>query len=260
VHAARAIHAASARRHEPLEFVDCHGGRAVRSADGLEAIEGRAAIRKLFASARGGTIVFASLGDLESSTQAEVLAAISRHADVHVIGTDRQDLERLGRLGTLRRELITLFAPNEIRIPPLRERVGEISGLVSAIVAELVAESGRPTPIVTRRAMVLLEQFDWPGNVRQLRHVLANAIARASDDCITSDEIERALSARRECAELRFEPAMTFAEAERTLILSTVQLCRGSITRTAAVLGLSRRTIQYRLREYAGRVGRRRVR
>jgi DNA-binding NtrC family response regulator len=156
-----------------------------------------------------------------------------------------------------------------IHAPALRHRREDIGPLVSHILARLSFELGIPRPTIGPEILERFAEYAWPGNVRELENVLERLLVVSQDRTVGLDdlpaEVREEEGGPRFCAEGRAEspddrpliPGASFREIERHAILATYEACGQSPSRTAQVLGLSPRTVHYRLREYRGEVGRR---
>jgi DNA-binding NtrC family response regulator len=270
---AEAIHAASRRAHGPLVRVHCAAlSEALLESElfGHErgAFTGAHARRAgRFEQAHGGTLLLDEIGEISPLMQVKLLRVMQEHAfervgssetlraDVRVLGATHRDLWAMVQAGAFREDLYYRLNVLEVEVPPLRERRDDLPALVERTLARLSA--GAPTPRVSPEAMRALAAYHWPGNVRELENVLERALVHGDGGDIAAAH----LSLRRSSCEVRSSspavPGATFAEIEQHAIEATLTACGGNITRAAEVLGLSPRTIHYRLREYRGEPGRR---
>jgi DNA-binding NtrC family response regulator len=154
------------------------------------------------------------------------------------------------RSGRFRQDLYYRLGGVTIEIPPLRQRGDEIAVLARHFVEEASAARGRPAPRISAAALEALLKHDWPGNVRELRHTLQRAAILADRGEIGAEHIE---------LQPRAKPASAKPEAagpplpggdERTRILAALEQCAGNQTEAAKLLGISRRTLLYRLDEH----------
>jgi len=202
--AARALHAASSRAAGPFVAVNC----AALPPDLVEselfgstrgAFTGASHARPgLFDAARGGTLLLDEIGELPRSVQAKLLRVLEagsyrplgavreKQAEARVLAATNRDLERLCASGEFRLDLYYRVAVLRIELPPLRERRGDIPGLVH----HFIARAGRPPRTVAPEAMARLLAHAWPGNVRELRSVVERTLLRASNHLIDAFELE----------------------------------------------------------------------
>jgi transcriptional regulator with GAF, ATPase, and Fis domain len=192
---ARALHRAGPRRRREFLAVNC----AAVPANLLEselfghvkgAFTGAVENRKgHFVVADGGTLLLDEIGDMPLEMQAKLLRVLQEgevravgssrttRVDVRVLAATHRDLSAMCRAGTFREDLYFRLNVVEIRLPPLRERRGDVPLLVRACAGRLAAELGRPTPTFTPQALERLDAWRWPGNVRELENELRRAIA-----------------------------------------------------------------------------------
>lgn len=260
---ARAIHRASPRRERPLVIATCAAGSGQ-----LEELFGRpgspgAVGRGLFEAADGGTLLLDEIGDLEPATQERVLHALRERrvlqegvrveVDARVIATSGRDLARLTASGRLRADLVRALAGRTIHLPPLRERRDDIPLLaghfLAQIGASLDAEVGRLEP----RAVALLSAHPLPGNVRQLRNLIEQAVHLARGHAITAELIDAPAVGSEDpslsdaLATVQRRGAELLAEEAR-LVRTALRRVDGNKTRAAALLRISRYALQRKLR------------
>jgi Nif-specific regulatory protein len=205
----------------------------------------------LFLQADEGTLFLDEIGELSLDSQAKLLRVIEGqgfrpvgggaevHPDVRVVAASNRDLEALGLKGLFRPELLFRLRGLEIRVPPLREHAEDIPILSRFYLDRLSRELRRPldlTPAALRR----LEQFAWPGNVRQLWAVLESA-------AVLSDKSEI------DAADLRLQtysgtPTLNLEDLESWAIREALRQTRGNITRAAQLLGVVRDTLARKLK------------
>ncbi|MDO9022214.1 MAG: sigma-54 dependent transcriptional regulator [Deltaproteobacteria bacterium] len=272
---AEALHAASPRARQPLVRVHCaalpetlleselfgHERGAFTGAHTRRA--GR------FEQADGGTLLLDEIGEISPAIQVKLLRVLQEQrfervggnqtlaVDVRIIAATHRDLSAMVAAGTFREDLYYRLNVLELEVPPLRARRADIPILVEHALGRIARECGGARASVSDEAMAQLVRYDWPGNVRELE----NALERAYVLCDRGEITAGALSSRLRTATQRIGPptvpGASFRQIERHAILTTYEECGQCVSRTAAVLGLSPRTIHYRLREYRGEPGRR---
>lgn len=261
---ARMVHLASPRRNAPFIPLNCaaipenlleselfgHERGAFTSA--AQARRGK------FELANSGTIFLDEIGEMPPLLQAKLLRVLQERvferlggtqqikADVRVIAASNRDLSREVAGKRFREDLFYRLNVFPITLPPLRDRVDAIPELTRHFCARFSAATGTRRPVgVTAEALALLLLHDWPGNVRELQNVIERGVILASGH-ITPDELPAEL--------LRHTPRLEPHEGilknhERETIVKTLHQFKGNRRRTAETLGISLRTLQYRLKE-----------
>ncbi|MFL5304287.1 MAG: sigma-54-dependent transcriptional regulator [Polyangia bacterium] len=281
---AQALHDASPRRNAPFVAVNCAAlVETVLESElfGHEkgAFSGAVARREgRFKLADAGTIFLDEIGEISPAIQVKLLRVLQERrfervggnetvsVDVRVIAATNRNLREMVEAKTFRADLYYRLNVVALEVPPLRARVEDIPPLVNHILPRLAADLGVPEPQVTPEAMQVLCAHQWPGNVRELENVLERALVLSrgepiSELLLSSELVANSLPAGMTVVGIDQGappvPGATFAEIERHAIMSTYEACGRSPQKTAQVLGLSPRTIHYRLREYGGKRGRR---
>jgi DNA-binding NtrC family response regulator len=192
---------------------------------------------------------------LENSTFRRVGSADDLSADVRLIAATNRVPEQAVKDGRLREDLLYRLNVFPIQMPPLRARGNDITLLAERFVDELAQREGQPKRL-TPEAVRKLVAYQWPGNVRELRNAMQRAYLMTPEGLITeewlpSDADRRATPSASEHA-VTIPLGTSLAQAERMLILATLRHLDHHKDRTAAVLGVSRKTLYNRLQEYAG--------
>ncbi|UZK65328.1 sigma-54 interaction domain-containing protein [Sphingomonas sp. M1-B02] len=260
---ARAIHNGSARRDGPFVAVNC----AALPESMLEAMlfghqkgaftGASAGGQGFFRAANGGTLLLDEIAEMPIQLQAKLLRALQEREvvpiggtlpekiDVRVIACANRDLQGEVLAGRFRADLYYRLAVFPLATKPLAERPGDIAALAAAMVLRHAGER-RTLPWVTRDALEILTDHDWPGNVRELENVLQRALLLAPGDEITPEHL---IFDRR--AETRVEAIGTLSNIvqihEFQAIREVLAECNGSRIETARRLGISERTLRYRL-------------
>ncbi len=205
---ARAVHGTSSRRQRPMVKVNC----AAIPANLIEselfghergAFTGATSRREgRFALADGGTIFLDEVGELPLELQPKLLRVLqegefepvgssrTRKVDVRVVSATHRDLERQVTEGRFREDLYYRLNVFPVRVPPLRERGGDVALLARAFVERLSRKVGRPVLPLDAESIRRLEAYEWPGNVRELHNVIERAVITARDGCL---DLDRAL-------------------------------------------------------------------
>ncbi len=271
---ARAIHFASPRKNGPFKCLNC----AALSESLLEselfghergAFTG-ATERKIgkFEASHQGTLMLDEIGEMSPSIQAKFLRVLEGHSfervggseaiqvDVRVIAATNRDLEREVTNNNFRRDLYFRLRVVEITVPPLRRRPGDVVDLANHFLARFNAETGRRFRGFAPEALKLLQQYRWPGNVRELKNVVERAVVLGRGEFIGVEDLALStLATSGDSGELtpamlgRYQP-LTLEEMERNHILATLNYCEWNKSRTAAVLGIERSTLDRKIRRY----------
>ncbi|MHC4957239.1 MAG: sigma-54-dependent transcriptional regulator [Planctomycetota bacterium] len=263
---ARAIHEASRRAAGPYVTVNCASlpeGLLESELFGHTrgAFTGAATDRKgLFAAADGGTILLDEIGDMPLAVQAKLLRVLEsgevrpvgstslRTVDVRVVAATHRDLEGAVDEGAFRRDLYYRLNAVTIRVPPLREREGDLPLLAAHFLRRHVLGTGRSVRGLTEAARRVLESYSWPGNVRELSHVLERAVALSRGPTIDAEDLPDHL---REASARTAPPGQqTLDEVEKAHILAVVQSVEGNRGRASEILGIDRKTLYRKLLRY----------
>jgi DNA-binding NtrC family response regulator len=269
---ARAIHKASPRADAVFQAVNCAAinenlieselfGHEKGSFTGAHTQK-----KGQFETADQGTLFLDEIGDLNISMQAKILRALQEReimrvggtrpikVDVRVIAATNRDLEAMVKDGRFREDLYYRLNIIPIVIPPLRNRRDDIPALVDYFIAKHVAGSHRPIRGLTPGARNLIMSYSWPGNVRQLESAIERAILLCEGNEIEVEDLP--VEIRQEgtsAAAFNFKlppEGISFDEVERSLITQAMEQTNWNITRAAKLLGLSFRTLQYRLEKF----------
>jgi transcriptional regulator with PAS, ATPase and Fis domain len=267
---ARAIHVASDRRDRPFLAVNVGAlPESILEAElfGYEkgAFTGADA-RKigLFEQSSGSTLFLDEVGELKRDLQVKMLRVLQEReilrvggtepvaVDVRVVAATNRDLEHEVRQGRFREDLFYRLNVIPIRLPPLRERRTDVPLLVEHFLAKH-AEPGRPRQIAPD-ALGALVAYPWPGNVRELESVVERTLLLADADVIGLADLPAAVRMRGSLAAAGVpveipEEGLDLEALERSLLLQALEKAKGNVTRAARLLGLSRRTLQYRLEQ-----------
>ncbi|HXH05609.1 MAG TPA: sigma-54 dependent transcriptional regulator [Vicinamibacterales bacterium] len=217
----------------------------------------------LFEAADGGTLFLDEVGELPLAVQAKLLRVLEtgevlrvgslepRRVDVRVVAATNRDLDREVAAGRFRSDLLYRLNVAEIRLPPLRERRGDIPYLTAAFLREFAERFRKPLAGLTPEAERLLQAHEWPGNVRELRNVLERAAMLARGPIITDRELAGPLRGQPPAAGPEPAPAGrrtdVLSHVEREHLLRALEQAGGNKASAARQLGLSRRALYRRL-------------
>lgn len=268
---AHAIHAASPRKDSPFVRVNCGAIPAELLESELFGYEEGAftgakkggKIGK-FEAANGGTIFLDEIGDLPLAMQAKVLRVLQEkevekigsnqilRLDLRVIAATHRDIEKMVTTGEFRRDLYYRLNVFMINIPPLRERLGDISLLSLYLLGKIEREMGVSSKVLDRKVEELFNLYSWPGNVRELQNALERASNVAEGHQIMIRDLPLYLQDLAEGQQLRaFQPlASETAQAERSAILKALELAEGNKTKAAELLGIHRTNLYRKMEKY----------
>ncbi len=275
--AARALHRLSPRHERPLIAVHCaalspqlleselFGHEKGAFTGAMERRVGR------FEEANHGTLFLDEIGEIDAATQVKLLRALGERTiqrvggnatievDVRIIAATNRDLEAMVAEGKFREDLF--FRLNVVRLlmPPLRRRKEDIPILLAAFLREFSRENGKHVTGVTPAAREALLEYDWPGNVRELRMAAEHGVVLARGELVDLHDLPERLflpQALRAGAGPGSDPGagpnanLNLEAMEKKFIVQALKLCQGNRTEAARRLGISRRTLHRKLKEY----------
>ncbi len=270
---ARAIHQMSPRAERPMQAINCAAiPEALLESElfGYEkgAFTGAQSRKKgLFEQSSGTTLLLDEVGDLELQLQAKILRVLQEKeltrlgggervpVDVRIISSTHRDLSRMVREGSFREDLYYRLNTFPLRIPALRERATDIPLLVEYFTKRLAGQSGSKPKRVEPEALRKLMAYNWPGNVRQLESAIERAVILTDDGAITErelpEEIRHFVPKAAGVGEFDLpRQGVDLEELEKHLIQRAMERSGGVIAKAAPLLGLTYRTLQYRLQKY----------
>ena len=269
---ARAIHYNSSRRESPFIAINCaalpetlieselFGHEKGAFTDALARRLGKVEL------AHGGTLFLDEIGDLSLTTQAKLLRFLQErefarvggaHAikvDVRIIAATNKNLDDLLRHGEFREDLYYRINVFSLHLPPLRERREDISHLAKHFLARRIEDGKRPTAELSKEALEILTNHHWPGNVRELENVIEQAMVWCQGNVITQDHLPTTLKTGSRYAALREDTLCrrcsledSVKKFEKELILEALRQTHYVQTHAAALLGITRRMLKYRM-------------
>jgi DNA-binding NtrC family response regulator len=266
---ARAIHQHSARRTHPFVAVDCTSlTETLLESELFGYVRGAftGAIRDatgLFAEADGGTLFLDEIGDVSPALQAKLLRVLQERSirrvgdtqwqpvDVRVLAATNRDLAAAVAEGRFREDLYYRLKVVTILLPPLRERREDIPLLVDHLVQRAARQCDKHVAGVSEAALAVLQAYDWPGNIREMAHVLERGVALAQDEVIGVEDLPPEMRSPLPVASpdlLANRP--TLEELKQLYIQRVLEENGGNISRAAAVLGVDRRSLYRMLQRY----------
>ena len=273
---ARALHYNSVRRRHPFVPVNCAAmpeglleselfGHAKGAFTGAQI-----ARRGLFVEASRGTLFLDEIGDMPLGMQAKLLRVLEQHqirpvgsdrevdVDVRVLAATNRDLAGAVQQGTFREDLYYRLRVMPVQVPPLREHREDIPFLAETFVQRRTADNKLEPRRFTREALHALEQYDWPGNVRQLSHVIERAVTLSNGEWIDVEDLgleelprlaPRATSP--EAPDLLLEGRFNLDAVTQHLLVAALEKTRGHKGQAADLLGVHPRTLTRMMRRFA---------
>ena len=268
---ARTIHSASPRHDKPLIKVNCSAIPDTLLESELfgytrGAFTGAYEDRNgLFKVADGGTIFLDEIGEISPALQVKLLHVLqdgefqrlgdyteSIKVDVRIVAATNKNLEEAVEKGSFRKDLYYRLNVIPILIPPLRERKEDIPYLVEHFMKKYAPPGTSYT--ISKEVFSLLNAYHWPGNIRELENAIEHAIVMAEGNNIGVDDLPLAIKTYNEQGiQDTHSPDInhaTLEEMERHALLNALNKTRGNFTRAARLLGITRRTLGYRIKKY----------
>ncbi|MCC6545624.1 sigma-54-dependent Fis family transcriptional regulator [Candidatus Sumerlaeota bacterium] len=265
---AKAIHFNSNRRRKPFVAVNCGALTQTLLESELFGHEKGAftgAIKQKagrFEVANGGTIFLDEIGETTPELQVRLLRVLQEQefervggtksvkVDVRIIAASNRDLKKEVEAGRFREDLYYRLNVIRIDLPPLRERVEDIPLIANHYLKQFNREHGKNLEL-NPKTISMLQNFHWPGNVRQLRTVMESAVILTSGKEIQPRNLpDEVRSEKMTTGGVKLRVGMTVEDAERELIKATLADFQGNKARAARTLGLGRKTLYRKLQQY----------
>ncbi|HEX3320571.1 MAG TPA: sigma-54 dependent transcriptional regulator [Terriglobales bacterium] len=270
---ARTIHELSPRRGKPFVPINCAAipetlieseifGHEKGAFTG--ALERRTGCFEL---AEGGTLLLDEIGEMPIATQAKLLrvledrklrrlgSRVETSVDVRVLAATNKVPDEAVANGELRQDLYYRLNVFNIHMPPLREHKEDIPELVQSLIRDMNSKHGRKVATVSEAVLNAFNNFSWPGNVRELRNTLERAVIVCEGAMIETKHLapgfgQTVRAAVHDPDAVRLGVGTTVGEAEKLLILKTLEATSNNKTRAAEILGISLKTLHNKLKEY----------
>lgn len=269
---ARAIHEGSPRHDKPFIAINCAAipdtlieselfGHEKGSFTGANARE-----IGIFEAADGGTVFLDEIGEMNVAMQAKLLRAIQEKEirrvggkvniglDVRLVSATNKELEQEIKKGTFREDLFYRLNVIRVNLPPLRERGSDIKTLAEFFLDKYSKEAGITMGGISKSALKLLMNYSWPGNVRQLESVIERSVLMAESNYIEPADLPSEITTCDSLAAgINFDlPAegIDFEALEKGLIIKAMERAEWVIGKAAPLLGMSYKTLQYRLDKF----------
>jgi DNA-binding NtrC family response regulator len=273
---ARTTHELSPRRSRPFVAINCAAipetlieseifGHEKGAFTG--ALERRTGCFEL---AEGGTLLLDEIGEMPIATQAKLLrvledrklrrlgSKVETTVDVRVLAATNKVPEEAVARGELRNDLYYRLNVFNIHMPPLREHREDIPDLVQSLLAEMSSKHGRRVATVSEAVLNAFKNYTWPGNVRELRNTLERAVIVCEGAIVETKHLPPGFGhtlvrpSADDADSIRVGVGTTVGEAERLLIIKTLESTNNNKTRAAEILGISLKTLHNKLKEYGG--------
>ncbi|HSO76640.1 MAG TPA: sigma-54 dependent transcriptional regulator [Blastocatellia bacterium] len=264
---ARLIHDRSPRRDRPFVKIDCaslpedlleselFGYEKGAFTGATDSKPGR------FEAANGGTLVLDEIASLISASQAKLLRVIEERTferlggkqaikiDVRIIALANVDMKEAVRARAFRDDLYYRLAVVSIELPRLVDRSEDLPELAGTFVRQFAVRNGRRSAGLSPEALELLGAYDFPGNVRELRNIVEQAVLKSDGEIVEAEHLPDYLrSAARFMQSRIHKPSL--AEIEAVYIREVLEHTRGNKTRAAEILGISRKNLYEKMRRY----------
>jgi DNA-binding NtrC family response regulator len=218
-----------------------------------------------FEMADSGTLFFDEVSELEPALQVKLLRVLEERAfervgasktievDVRLVAATNRNLKKLVGEGKFRDDLFYRLSVVTIHLPPLRERRDDVPLLVKAFLDEFNRENHKSVREISPEAMNVLLAYDWPGNVRELRNAVEQMVVLARTERLTLRDVPTAVRGAADLTKIsvvRPGVTMTVGEAEKQLIIQALKDTDGNRTHAAQKIGISRRTLHRKLKQY----------
>ncbi|HSC87372.1 MAG TPA: sigma-54 dependent transcriptional regulator [Polyangiaceae bacterium] len=216
-----------------------------------------------FEQADGGTLFLDEVGEISPAVQVKLLRVLQEHefervggnqtirVDVRLIAATNRDLKKMVAAGKFREDLYYRLNVIHLDLPPLRARSSDIPALALHFLARAARENGKTLETIDDDALLALRSYAWPGNVRELENVIERATVLEEGPRLSLRSLPPEISSPDQSNRMGPQiPGSTLEQIERYAIMETLAAVGGSTTKAAEALGISVRTIQYRLQQY----------
>ena len=266
--AARAIHLLSPRRDREFVPVDCSAlVESLLESELFGHVKGSftgAHLTKhgLFELANHGTFFFDEVTNLSLNIQAKLLRVIQEREfmqvgsqkriklDIRIIASSNRDLSEAVKSGVFREDLFYRLSVIPIRLPPLRERTGDIPLLVEHFLRKYSQKANREVTGLSPAAMKLLGSYAWPGNVRELEHTIERIVILEDGDVIQPEHLPSFITQRQGEFQVFTEEEHSLEDLEKRYIQFVLRRTKGRRQDAARILGINRKTLGHKIEKY----------
>jgi transcriptional regulator with PAS, ATPase and Fis domain len=269
---ARAIHQLSPRKNDEFVPVDCSAlveslleselfGHVKGSFTGAYQTK-----HGLFELANHGTFFFDEIPNLSLNIQAKLLRVIQEREfmkvgsqkriklDIRIIASSNRDLREAIKADAFREDLFYRLSVVPIRLPPLRERMEDLSLLVEHFITKHNRKCSREVQGISKRALDLLAAYHWPGNVRELEHTIERILILEDGDVIQPEHLPAFITQRQGEFQVFSEDGSTLEDLEKRYIQFILRRTKGKRQEAAQILGINRKTLAQKIKKYNLRV------
>jgi DNA-binding NtrC family response regulator len=266
---ARAIHYNSDRKDAPFVPINCSAIPETLLESELfghqkGAFTGAHETRRgLIEEAQGGTVFLDEINTLSANLQVKLLRVLQERVvrrvggrenipiDIRLVSASNQDLEEAVKRGEFRQDLFYRLNVVPVRLPDLKDRREDIPLLVHHFLQKFASQHGEPPRRFDNDAMRVLMTHSWPGNVRELENAVEHALTMGRGTILTPEDLPASVTApERDVVEEAAIDNLPLAEVERRYILRILEKMEGHQIKTSEILGIDRRTLYRRLRQY----------
>jgi len=269
---ARAIHTLSDRAEKEFVPVDCSAlveslleselfGHVKGSFTGAFQTK-----HGLFELANHGTFFFDEISNLSVNIQAKLLRVIQEREfmkvgsqkriklDIRIIASSNRDLKEAIKDGSFREDLYYRLSVIPIKLPPLRDRTGDVPLLVDHFLKSHSQKRNGRQRDVSKRALEMLSAYSWPGNVRELEHTIERILILEDCDVIEPEHLPAFISQRQGEFQVFSDESFSLEELEKRYIQFVLRQTKGRRQETASILGINRKTLAGKIKKYGLRV------
>jgi len=268
---ARAIHSASQRKSHPFVKVNCAAIPDTLLESELFGHEKGAFTGAVtnkpgrFEIAHQGTLFLDEIGEIPLHLQTKLLGVLqdksferlggvkTMKVDVRIITATNQDLSSAVQSGTFRSDLFYRLNVVPIHVPPLRERKDDLIPLLNYLLDKFASKYGKKIGAISPEVMATFINYDWPGNIRELENVMERMVVMSETDSLSLDQVPpeiRGVVSTTEASTLKEKIETLSQVTEKQMIIDALNKTHQNRTQAAKLLGISRRTLQNKIKEY----------
>ncbi|MBZ5541929.1 MAG: sigma-54 dependent transcriptional regulator [Acidobacteriia bacterium] len=210
--------------------------------------------------AHRGTVFLDEIGDVDAAVQPKLLKVVEEKrfrrlgdvrdccVDVRLIAATHRDLAARVRQGLFRDDLYFRISTIPIRVPPLRERSGDIPALAQQILDGFAGRYGRKGITLDADAVAALQSYEWPGNIREMRNVLERAVLLTEENVIARQDLHFERPEKE--TDALFDPSLSLDQVEKLHIIRMLKRASGSVDKAAEQLGMPRSTLYHKIKQH----------